>query len=125
MSFGEYAAWTIASLIVPIALPFGILLIAKQAFEFPAVQKTYHFAVKDGQLFWISISLAAAALYDSASNLAKMNSGIGWLVIVWFGFLLLASAIYIALWTAGSLWRDKREVGTNEGAAGLKLREVP
>lgn len=122
MTIGEYVGWAVASLVVPIALPFGVLWGAKKAFEFPNVQQTYHFAVKDGQLLWISISLAAAALFDAASGLSTMPK-VGWVLIVWYVLVLFASALFISLWTAGSLLKAEPAAGTGGAGNGLKLRE--
>lgn len=123
MTWGEYVGWVLATLLVPIALPFGVLWGAKQAFEYANVQQTYRFAVKDGQLLWISISLAAAALFDAAQHLPRMPR-MGWVLVVWYVTILLASALFISLWTAGSLWRQEATGSGHAGPGGLRLKEA-
>lgn len=102
MELGVFSAWSAATLLVPIALPFVSLFFVKLGFETRRDAKLYRTAVADGQLFWLTVSLAASAVFDASQSIEKAKS-IGILSVVWFCVLVSIAVFFIALWTVGSL----------------------
>lgn len=117
MTTGEYIGWVGTTLAVPVAVPFLVLWVATKAFEITDPKKLYRSAVKDGQLLWISVSLAAAALFDTANGMKELPKA-GWAVVAWYGGVLVVCSCLISMWTAGSL-----NVPVAGAGNGLKLKE--
>lgn len=102
MGIGVFTAWSLATLVVPICLPFAVLFCVQKVFEIRREDHVYRSAVSDGQLFWLAISLSAAAAFDAGQSV-KADGLSGVLGLVWFLFLIGVAVFFIAMWTVGSL----------------------
>lgn len=129
MGFGVFTAWSLATLVVPIGLPFAVLFCVRKVFEIRREDHVYRSAVSDGQLFWLAISLSAAAAFDAGQSI-KADGLSGVLALVWFLFLIGVAVFFIAMWTVGSLNGVKHVESTSKaptpsGSAALAGAALP
>ena len=102
---GQIVAWFFVNVVVPIFSPLLLLLLLKIPPSYSRLSKgIVTRAVKDGQLFWIVIPMAAAAGYDAGVALGhpSVTKWIAWLALMYHILVIVISAVLVMLGTVAS-----------------------
>ena len=96
--------WFVVNIAVPIVLPyFGIVFIRATGIkQNPSVEKnlTFRTTVQDGQIGWVGLAWATAAIYEGYEGLSHFS--VGYFSPTGIGLILVAQLVIVAMGIAVS-----------------------
>ncbi len=115
MSLPGFSAWALINIFVPVFVPIVLLTLLKVVPSYRAASRgILTGALKDGQLFWTVIPMAAAACYEAGVAVSERPGAIvvAWLSLIYHVAVIVGSAVLVMLGTAASISESQQPKGS-------------
>ena len=121
---GELIGWAISSIVVPVFAPLAFVWFLQIQFPEHVGTDLVRRSVKDGQLLWLTIALAASAMYDVIERVDNPGTArwVVWTIFFWFVLLTIVAVMLVSAWTlaAASFASTKAPPGSAATTAGRR-----
>jgi hypothetical protein len=111
MEFSKFFGWLLLNVAVPLLAPVAFFPLLGVNIEYRGrVRDLIMQSVRGGQLFWTVIAMCAAASYEAAGYMSKLEGEeisigltIAWTAIAWHIVIIVISAVLIVLRTMDAM----------------------